>query len=147
MVREIAVLAGLAFALPAIAGEMTAGEARQFVIGKLFSYTCFDGTRGSARVHQDGSVDGSVQAPGTGQMRYGTMPASTLRVEGERVCASLPGSIMQPCFYLERTSAESFRGSISGLGFAYCDFVRHQEPGRIVYGPRHQRRISQTSDR
>jgi hypothetical protein len=144
MVREIAILAGLASALPAMAGEMTASEARHFVIGKLFSYTCFDGTRGSARVHLDGSVDGSMQAQGTGQMRYGTMPAATLRVQGERVCASLPGSIMQPCFYLERTSAESFRGSISGLSFAYCDFVRREEPTRVVHGPR-QKQFSQTA--
>jgi hypothetical protein len=50
MVREIAVLAGLASALPAMAAEMTASEARHFVTGKLFSYTCFDGTRGLARV-------------------------------------------------------------------------------------------------
>jgi hypothetical protein len=49
-----------------------------------------------------------------------------LRVDGERVCASLPRSIMQPCFYLERTNDNSFRGSISGLGFAYCDFTRYQ---------------------
>jgi len=147
MVREIAVVAGLASALPAMAGEMTASEARHFVIGKLFSYTCFDGTRGSARVHVDGSVDGSMQAQGTGPMRYGTMPVATLRVEGERVCASLPRSIMQPCFYLERTSAESFRGSISGLGFAYCDFVRREEPTRVVHGPRHQRQFSRTADK
>ena len=147
MVREIAVLAGLAAALPAMAGEMTASEARHFVIGKLFSYTCFDGTRGSARVHLDGSVDGSIQAQGAGRTLYGTMPAATLRVEGERVCASLPRSIMQPCFYLERTSAESFRGSISGLGFAYCDFVRREELTRVVHGPRHQRQFSQTADK
>ena len=146
MVREIAVLAGLASALPAMAGEMTASEARHFVIGKLFNYSCFDGTRGSARVHLDGSVDGSMQAQGTGQMRYGVMPAATLRVEGERVCASLPNSIMQPCFYLERTSAESFRGSLSGFSFAYCDFVRRDER-RIVHGPRNQKQFSQTADK
>src|SRR5262245_35653832 len=147
MVREIAVLAGLASALPAMAGEMTASEARHFVIGKLFNYTCFDGMRVQVRVHIDGSVDGSMQAQGAGQMRYGTMPVATLRVQGERVCASLPGSIMQPCFYLERTSAESFRGSISGLSFAYCDFVRRGEPTRAVHGPRHQRQFSRTADK
>jgi hypothetical protein len=51
MLRAVALVAGLTTALPAIAGEMTAGEARQFVVEKLFSYTCFDGTRGMARVH------------------------------------------------------------------------------------------------
>jgi hypothetical protein len=146
LVRTIAVFAGLVSALPTMAGEMTASEARLFVTGKLFSYACFDGTRGLARVHLDGSVDGSMQVRGTGRTHYGTMPAATLRVEGERVCASLPRSIVQPCFYLERTSAGSFRGSISGFGFAYCDFTRYEEPARVAHGPR-QRPFSQTADK
>jgi hypothetical protein len=125
MLRLIAVVVGLLIALPAIAGEMTATEARQFVVGKLFTYTCFDGTRGMAQVHNDGSVEGFIQPQGTGLTRYGTMPVGSLRADGGRVCASLPRSIMQPCFYLERTNATSFRGSIVGLGFAYCDFTLH----------------------
>ena len=124
MLRVAALVAGLTTALPAVAGEMSASEARQFVVEKLFSYACFDGTRGMARVHADGSVDGSIQSRGAGLVRYGTMPLGTLRVEGERVCASLPGGPIQPCFYLERTASESFRGSIAGLSFAYCDFTR-----------------------
>jgi hypothetical protein len=142
MVREIAVVAGLACALPAMAGEMTASDARHFVTGKLFTYTCFDGTRGFARLHFDGSIDGSMQVRGTGPTHHGTMPA-TLRVEGERVCASLPRSIIQPCFYLERTNAQSFRGSISGFSFAYCDFTRHE---RFAHSPR-PKSFSQTADK
>jgi hypothetical protein len=138
MLRVIAVVAGMASALPAMGGEMTASEARHFVAGNLFSYACFDGTRGLARVHPDGSVDGSIQPKGTGPTRYGAMPAATLRVEGERVCASLPNSIIQPCFYLERINAESF---------AYCDFTRHDEPTRVVHSPRRQRLLSQTADK
>ena len=126
MVRVVAVIAGLVTALPAFAGEMTASEARHFVVGKLFSYNCFDGTRGMARVHNDGSVEGFIQVRGTGLTHYGTMPVGTLRADGERVCASLPRSIMQPCFYLERTNDISFRGSILGLNFAYCDFTLYQ---------------------
>lgn len=132
MLRVVAVVAGLASALPAMGGEMTASEARQFVVEKLFSYTCFDGTRGVARIHADGSVDGSIQVQGKGLTRYGTMPLGTLRVDGERVCASLPRSIMQPCFYLERTNDNGFRGSISGLSFAYCDFTRYQGRAHVV---------------
>jgi hypothetical protein len=60
------------------------------------------------------------------------MPLGTLRVGGGRVCASLPRSIMQPCFYLERTNDNSFRGSISGLSFAYCDFTRYQRCAHVV---------------
>lgn len=124
MLRVVALVVGLTTTLPAVAGEMSASEARRFVVEKLFSYACFDGTRGMARVHADGSVDGSIQSRGAGLVRYGTMPLGTLRVEGERVCASLPGGPIQPCFYLEQTATESFRGSIVGLSFAYCDFTR-----------------------
>jgi len=125
MVREVALVASLLTAVPAIAGEMNADEARRFVIGKLFSYTCFEGTRGQGRVHSDGSVFGSIQFQGEGQVRYAALPAGTLRVQGETVCASLRGLPIQPCFNLERTGEASFRGSVQGLSFAYCDFTRH----------------------
>jgi hypothetical protein len=131
MVREIAIVAGLLAAVPAAAGEMTAQEARHFVIGKLFHYTCFEGTRGEGRVHADGSVVGSIQFQGSGPMRYAALPSNTLHVEGERVCATLRGLPFQPCFNLERTSSVSFRGSISGLGFAYCDFTRRGRPHMV----------------
>lgn len=124
MVRSFA-LVGLLAAVPAVAGEMSAEEARRFVIGKMFNYTCFEGTRGLGRVNADGSVTGSIQFQGSGEVRHAYLPANTLQVRGESVCASVRGLPMQPCFNLERTSANSFRGSISGLGFAYCDFTRH----------------------
>ena len=125
MLRCVALTAGLLAALPAIAGEMSADEARRFVIGKMFSYTCFEGTRGQGRVNSDGSVAGSVQFQGSGPVRYAHLPANTLQVKGESVCASVHGLMIQPCFNLERTSDVSFRGSISGLGFAYCEFTRN----------------------
>jgi hypothetical protein len=146
MLRVVVVVAGLTSALPAMGGEMTASEARHFVVDKVFSYTCFDGTRGMARIHADGSVDGSIQVKGTGLTRYGTMPLGTLRVNGERVCASLPGSIMQPCFYLERTNDNSFRGSISGLSFAYCDFTRYQGRAHLEQPMQHAP-LSLTADK
>jgi len=126
MVRSFALTVGLlAAAVPAVAGEMSAEEARRFVIGKMFNYTCFEGTRGLGRVNADGSVTGSIQFQGSGEVRHAYLPANTLQVRGESVYASLRGLPMQPCFNLERTSANSFRGSVSGLGFAYCDFTRH----------------------
>ena len=132
MVRGVALLVGLLAAVPAIAGEMSAQEARRFVIGKIFSYTCFEGTRGQGRVHPDGSVVGSIQFRGEGPMRYAALPAGTLRVKGEAVCASLRGLPIEPCFNLERTSEYSFRGSVSGLGFAYCEFTGNQGRAHIV---------------
>lgn len=126
MLRGVAFLVGLVAAVPALAGEdMSAEEARRFVIGKLFNYSCFEGTRGSGRVMADGSVVGSIQFQGKGQVRYAHLPANTLRVKGESVCASLRGMPLEPCFTLTRIDANSFRGAISGLGFAYCEFTRH----------------------
>ena len=64
MLRACFVLVGLLSTLPAMAGEMTASEARRFVIGRTFTYTCFEGTRGQGRVYADGSVVGSIQVRG-----------------------------------------------------------------------------------
>jgi hypothetical protein len=125
MLRGVALLAGLVAAVPAFAGDMSAEEARRFVIGKMFNYTCFEGTRGTGRVFADGSVVGSIQFQGKGQMRYAHLPANTLQVKGEAVCASLRGLPIEPCFNLTKLDDHSFRGSISGLGFAYCEFTRH----------------------
>jgi len=125
MLRSITLTAGLLAALPAMAGEMSADETRRFVIGKMFSYTCFEGTRGQGRVNPDGSVAGTVQFQGSGPVRYAYLPANTLQVRGESVCATLRGMLFQPCFNLERTGDNTFRGAISGFGFAYCEFTRH----------------------
>src|SRR5262249_43422727 len=117
---------GVAFhAIPAKAEEMRADEARRFIAGKHFSYTCFDGTTGNGRIYADGSVAGYIQPGGTGPRRYVVLPTGTLRTSGDRYCASLRGIPFEPCFNINRTSQVSFRGSISGLGFAYCDFTRH----------------------
>jgi hypothetical protein len=124
MLRVGACLIGLLAALPAMAGEMTAEEARRFVIGKTFSYNCFEGTRGQGRVHADGSVVGSIQFQGAGKVRYAALPANTLQVKGASVCASLRGLPIEPCFNLTKIDEQSFRGAISGLGFAYCEFTR-----------------------
>src|SRR5262249_23292357 len=125
MLRAIALMVGLAAALPAAAGEMSADEARRFVIGKMFSYTCFEGTRGQGRINFDGSVAGTIQVQGSGPVRFANLPANTLQLRGESVCATLRGMMFQPCFSLQRTSENSFRGAISGLGFAYGESTRH----------------------
>jgi hypothetical protein len=135
MLRACVVLAGLLAALPAFAGEMTAAQARRFVVGKTFVYHCFEGTRGQGRVRADGSVVGSIQFQGHGRRHFAALPAGTLRVVGGSVCASLRGLPIQPCFNLERTGESSFRGSISGLGFAYCNFRRRYERAHVSHGP------------
>src|SRR5712671_1557009 len=120
----LVVAATLGWAIPAKAEELRATEARQFVAGKHFSYTCFDGTNGNGRIYADGSVAGYIQPGGSGPRRYVVLPTGTLRTSGDRYCASLRGIPFEHCFNLDRTSQVSFRGSISGLGFAYCNFTR-----------------------
>ena len=99
MLRCIVLAVGLLAALStAIAGEMSADEARQFVIGKMFNYACFEGTRGQGRVNFDGSITGSVQFKGSGPVRYAQLPPNTLQVRDGSVCASLRGLPLQPLF-------------------------------------------------
>jgi hypothetical protein len=126
MLRIAAVLIGLVVAVPAFAEDMRAEEARRFVMGKLFSFNCFEGTRGSGRVNHDGSVAGTIQFRGNGPVRWANLPANTLHVRGDSVCATVKGMPFSPCFKLQKTSHKTFRGSLSmmGMGFAYCDFIR-----------------------
>jgi len=116
--------AGLLAAWPAGAGEMRIDEAKRFIAGKLYSFRCFDGTAGTGRIQHDGSVVGIVRFGGAGAMRYVNLPAGTLRVKGQNWCASLKGASFEPCFDLVKIDEYSFRGSVSGLGFASCNFTR-----------------------
>src|SRR3978361_225174 len=112
--------------LPAMAGPMmNADEARRFVAGLVFAFTCFDGTRGAGRIYDDGGAGGSVQFSGAGPIRHMRLPGNTIQVRGQAVCASLKGIPFEPCFNLVKTDERSFQGSVSGMGFAYCNF-RHQ---------------------
>ena len=116
--------AGLFAAWPASAGEMRTDEARRFIAGKLYSFRCFEGTAGAGRIQHDGSVVGVVRFGGAGAVRYVSLPAGTLRVKGAYWCAALKGISFEPCFDLVKVDEYSFRGSVSGLGFAYCNFTR-----------------------
>ena len=111
--------------VPALAGQMNADEARKFVAGKVFAFTCFDGTRGAGRVLDDMGATGAVQFSGAGPVRRLRLPGNTLQIRGQAVCASIKGIPFEPCFNLDKKDDRSFRGSVSGMGFAYCDF-RHQ---------------------
>src|SRR4030088_2199787 len=109
----------------AFAETLTADAARRFVSGKLFAFNCFDGSRGAGPMKQVG------------------LPAGTRGVRGESVCASLQGIPFEPCFNLDKMDNRSFRGSVSGFGFAYCDFTRRvsvagvsgrRQPARVELG-------------
>jgi hypothetical protein len=114
-----------AMIMPALAGTMTADEARKFVAGKVFAFTCFDGTRGAGRLLDDMGAAGAVQFNGSGPVRHIRLPGNTLQIRGQSVCASLRGLPFEPCFNLDKMDDKSFRGSVSGMGFAYCEF-HHQ---------------------
>jgi hypothetical protein len=122
--RVATIFLGLVASLSVTAGELKPEEARRFVIGKIFAFNCFEGTRGAGRIHPDGSATGSVQFRGAGPVRNVTLPPGTLQVKTEAVCASVRGMPFQPCFDLDQKDQVSFRGSITGLRFAYCDFNR-----------------------
>jgi hypothetical protein len=120
-----------AMIVPALAGMMNADEARRFVGGKVFAFTCFDGSRGTARVLDDLGAAGSIQFSGAGPIRHVRLPGNTLQIRGQAVCASIKGLPFEPCFNLDKRDERSFRGSVSGMGFAYCDF-RHQGASQML---------------
>ena len=121
-------IAAGAVIMPALAGTMTADEARKFVAGKVFAFTCVDGTRGA------------------GPIRHVRLPGNTLLIRGQSVCASLRGVPFEPCFNLDKTSEVSFRGSVSGMSFAYCDF-HHQGGTQMLMARAVARSRSRHADR
>jgi len=117
-------VAGLS-AAPAVAGNMGADEARALVVGKLFSFTCFEGTSGEGRVNADGSVGGVIRLGGSGFPQYATLPPGTLRVRGDAICALISGLPFEVCFDLDRTGVKSFRGSVAAMSpLASCHFTK-----------------------
>ncbi len=119
----------------AAAEDLTPEQARAFVVGKLFSYTCFDGTAGQGRIFPDGSVVGTIKIRGTGEPRFAALPAGTIRVDNTSVCAHLSGLPISPCFRVQKINYRSFRGSIYGMGFAYCDFYRRDPRSQLINTP------------
>ena len=118
----------------AIAEDLGPEQARAFVVGKLFTYTCFEGTAGMGRIFSDGSVVGTIRIRGQGQTRFATLPAGTVRIDGGSMCAHLSGLPITPCFRVEKLDYRSFRGSIAGLGFAYCDFYQRNPRSQLISG-------------
>ena len=119
-------------AVSAVAEELAPDQARAFVVGKLFAYTCFDGTAGMGRIFADGSVVGTIRPGGRGEARFAALPAGTLKVDGSAMCAHLAGLPIEPCFKVQKIDFRSFRGSVSGLGFAYCDFYQHNPRAELM---------------
>ena len=124
---------------------MKAEEAKRFVSGRLFAYNCFEGTTGAGRIYPDGSVVGSIQLRGEGPVRYVALPAGTLKIKGESYCATVRGLPFEPCFNVDKTSHQTFRGSVYGFGFAYCDFARRSARVDLAVTPLRLNPIQATS--
>lgn len=127
--RSIILVAGVIAASAQIvqgasAAELKPDEARKFVAGKFFSYTCFDGTSGAGRINADGSVVGTIQSGPGAASHMVALPAGTIRIQTDSICATLRGMPFEPCFKVDQTDAKSFRGSLTAFNFAYCDFTR-----------------------
>src|SRR6516162_11340551 len=119
----------------ACAEELSPEDARAFVVGKLFSYTCFEGTAGMGRVFADGSVVGTIRIRDEGGTRFAALPPGTIRVDGPAICAHLSRLPITPCFRVEKIDNRSFRGSVAGLDFAYCDFYQRDPRAHLVSKP------------
>ena len=137
--RRIVALAAFAAVVPAQAGELKPEEAKQFVSGKYFAYNCFEGTSGAGRINADGSVAGTIRMHGSGPTHFVALPAGTIRVKPTSICASVRGMPVEPCFHVVKLSESSFRGSISGLSFAYCTFTRRNPRLQIAESTAHTR--------
>jgi hypothetical protein len=143
--RSIVTAAAVVAAVPAIGAELRPEEAKHFIAGKHFSYTCFEGSTGAGRINADGSVAGTIQIRGSGPVHFVNLPVGTIRVAQDSICASVKGMLFQPCFSVSQTDARSFRGALSGLGFAYCDFTRRNPRLDITATPQQPQQPQQQS--
>jgi hypothetical protein len=83
--RKLFVVIGAALSLGILGAGWAAAEdlgpeqARAFVVGKVFSYTCFEGTSGVGRIFPDGSVVGTIRIRSEGETRFAALPPGTIR--------------------------------------------------------------------
>jgi hypothetical protein len=131
-VRVAVFCAQVLAASSAVAEELGPEQARALVVGKLFAYSCFDGTAGMGRIFPDGSVVGTITPGGSGEAKFAALPAGTITADGNSICAHLSGLPIEPCFKVQRIDDQSFRGSIAGFDFAYCDFYQRQPRAQLM---------------
>jgi hypothetical protein len=113
-----------------VAAELAPVDAKTFVVGKWWSYKCYDGTLGRGRALADGSVSGSFQERGMGGVRNASYPPGTIVVQTNSICAPrnrLLG-IFTPCFIVDKHNGHSFRGSMAPFRWPYCEFVGTSAP-------------------
>ncbi len=118
--------AGIAFfgTGAASAQSLSPEQARAFVTGRTFAFTCFEGSTGAGRIFPDGSVAGTITMHAQGSARFVRLPPNTVRVRGENVCGFVEGMTFEPCFEVVKTSTSTFRGQLAGVETMWCDFTR-----------------------
>lgn len=127
MIKAIApfTIMTLCASVPAIAGNIGVEEARSFIVGHPFTFTCLQGISGEGRVNPDGSVVGTIRLGPGAIAQNATLPSGTLRVRGDAMCAAISGLAFEPCFELDRIGTRGFRGSAPAIGpLASCQFLR-----------------------
>lgn len=131
---------------PAGAQQLNPEQARSFVVGRVFSFNCFEGTSGSGRIYSDGSVAGTISL-GQKPPRFVRLPPNTLRVRGEAVCGFVKGMSFEPCFDVVRTGPASFRGTLAGIETMWCEFVSNAVGARPqVASRRKSKGAAETAD-
>src|SRR5262249_39963222 len=100
LLRAAVALTGLLAVAPAFAEPMNAEFARRFVAGKLFTFTCFEGSTGTGRIFNDGSVAGVMRVRADGPTRFMHLPPGTLYPKEGRICSNVKGAFFNPCFEL-----------------------------------------------
>ena len=102
-VRVAVLCAHVLIASSAVAEELGLEQARTFVVGKLFAYSCFDGTAGMGHRMADGSVVVASSRPEVaGRRSWATLPPGTIKSDGNSMCAHLHGLPIEPCFKVQR---------------------------------------------
>ena len=132
-VRVAVLCAHVLMALSAVAEELGPEQARAFVVGKSFAYSCFDGTAGMGRIMADGSVVGTITPGGRGETKLATLPPGTIKSDGTLcapICTACQLSLASRC--RKNPITKAFAGSIAGLDFAYCDFYQRNPPTQLM---------------
>src|SRR5262249_3223830 len=67
-----------------------------------------------------------------GRNAVSQVPAGTVRIDGQFLCAHVAGLPFTPCARGEKIDYRSFRSSLVGLSFAYCDFYQRNSRSHLV---------------
>jgi hypothetical protein len=79
-----------------------------------------------------GKDNGHLPVTHTDLIEFGIHEAGTVKADGNSICAHVSGLPVVPYFRVQRTTSQSFRGSIAGFESAYCDFYQRKSPAQLI---------------